>query len=218
MAVSSLEDHPLARALAGGPGAAKALQQPTTAPLPDEQDLDSLPDQDTSFHVVDADADQRLCLEAAARGHSLVLTGAPGTGKRQTIVNLIAHFLGEGKKVLCVGPKETAVQAISERFRQLGLADCCASPGKISATRSPSSAPAVDLARLKECRDRLAGYVQSLHAVREPLQRTAWSVLCELAELDGVPAVPLGLPLRRKDAEGSDSQVVEEIAPTWLEE
>src|SRR5262249_55517777 len=121
MAVTSLEDHPLIRALTGGPSAAQALQE-LGGPLPDEQELDSLAEQDASFHVLDADADQRLCLETARRGTSLVVTGAPGTGKRQTVVNLITDFLGRGRKVLCVGPKPAALQAIAERLRQLGLA------------------------------------------------------------------------------------------------
>src|SRR5262249_33694968 len=60
--------------------------------------------------------------------------------------------------------------------------------------------------------------VEALHRIREPLQRSAWSVLCELVALDGVSAAPFGLPLSRKDTESTDAIVVDEITPAWLEE
>ncbi len=43
-----------------------------------------------AFQVVDADSSQIRAIAAVARGHDLVLEGPPGTGKSQTITNLIA--------------------------------------------------------------------------------------------------------------------------------
>jgi KaiC/GvpD/RAD55 family RecA-like ATPase len=42
---------------------------------------------------------------AAADGHDFVLEGPPGTGKSQTITNIIAQCLAVGKRVLFVAEK-----------------------------------------------------------------------------------------------------------------
>jgi Protein of unknown function (DUF4011) len=81
--------HPLVQALAGLT-VARAQAEP-----PSEEDLDGQ-DPRAAFHVLDADGSQRLCLETAARGESFVLIGPPGTGKSQTIANLIADHIAHG--------------------------------------------------------------------------------------------------------------------------
>src|SRR5205085_12383510 len=78
-----------------------------------------------TFHMLDADGSQRLCLEAAARGRSFVLQGPPGTGKSQTIANLIADCLANGKTVLFVSEKMAALEVVFKRLRQVGLGDFC---------------------------------------------------------------------------------------------
>src|SRR5262249_44628564 len=47
-----------------------------------------------------ADSSQLNAISRADAGHDLALEGPPGTGKSQTITNLIAHALGRGKSVL----------------------------------------------------------------------------------------------------------------------
>ena len=113
--------HPLVRALAGE--AVGDALAPT--PLPSEDELDTVQAPDKTFNILDADASQRLCLEAAARGHSFVLHGPPGTGKSQTIANLIAQCLATGKKVLFVSDKMAALEVVYNRLREVGLGDYC---------------------------------------------------------------------------------------------
>ena len=58
----------------------------------------------------DADATQRQCIAAATAGCSFVMDGPPGTGKSQTIANVIAELLTEGKTMLLVSEKAAGLK------------------------------------------------------------------------------------------------------------
>lgn len=75
--------------------------------------------------VVDADSSQLRAIAAVSRGHPLVLEGPPGTGKSQTITNLIAQALAEGKSVLFVAEKMAALQVVYSRLVSAGLGEFC---------------------------------------------------------------------------------------------
>ena len=66
-----------------------------------------------------------MAIELTADGEvayrSFVLEGPPGTGKSQTITNLIAHCLGCGKTVLLVSEKMAALEVVKKRLDQAGL-------------------------------------------------------------------------------------------------
>lgn len=62
---------------------------------------------------------------AAAKGKDFVLIGPPGTGKSQTIANLIAQCLAEHKTVLFVSEKIAALDVVFRRLRQVDLGDFC---------------------------------------------------------------------------------------------
>ncbi|MDR3213233.1 MAG: DUF4011 domain-containing protein [Azoarcus sp.] len=68
-----------------------------------------------------ADGSQMAAIAAAVGGKSFVLNGAPGTGKSQTIANLIAHALEMGKRVLFVASKEAALETVNCRLQTAGL-------------------------------------------------------------------------------------------------
>ncbi len=62
-----------------------------------------------------------------AREHSgLVIHGPPGTGKSQTIANIIGDHLARGEKVLLVCDKRTALDVVASRLQHLGLGGLCA--------------------------------------------------------------------------------------------
>lgn len=46
--------------------------------------------------------------------------GPPGTGKSQTIVNLVAHLIANGKTVLVASRMDKAVDVVAERLNELG--------------------------------------------------------------------------------------------------
>lgn len=70
---------------------------------------------------IPADGAQLHAVTAAAAGYSFVLEGPPGTGKSQTITNLIAHCMAQGKKVLFVAEKQAALDVVRDRLDQVGL-------------------------------------------------------------------------------------------------
>jgi hypothetical protein len=56
-------------------------------------------------HVIDADSSQTVAIEEVARGRHLVIKGPPGTGKSQTITNIIAAAAAQGRSVRFVAEK-----------------------------------------------------------------------------------------------------------------
>jgi len=68
--------------------------------------LDTECDPRETFCPLPADSSQLAAVMSAARGKDFVLIGPPGTGKSQTIANLIAHCIASGKRVLFVAGKD----------------------------------------------------------------------------------------------------------------
>lgn len=74
---------------------------------------------------VDADSSQLSAVAAASAGRSFVLHGPPGTGKSQTITNMIANALYHGKSVLFVAEKMAALSVVQKRLANIGLDPFC---------------------------------------------------------------------------------------------
>ena len=72
-----------------------------------------------------ADGSQTAAVADAHEGRSFVLVGPPGTGKSQTIANLIAHHLGNGKTVLFASEKTAALNVVHQRLKEIGLGAHC---------------------------------------------------------------------------------------------
>ena len=56
---------------------------------------------------------------------SFVLHGPPGTGKSQTITNIIANNIYRGKRVLFVAEKMAALSVVYKRLQAIGIGDFC---------------------------------------------------------------------------------------------
>ncbi|MHC4261523.1 MAG: DUF4011 domain-containing protein, partial [Planctomycetota bacterium] len=78
-----------------------------------------------SWVPLDADSSQLAAVEAAVSGQSFVLEGPPGTGKSQTITNLIARALADGQRVLFVAEKRAALEVVQRRLDAIGLGPFC---------------------------------------------------------------------------------------------
>lgn len=74
---------------------------------------------------ISADSFQMEAVCNAAAGKSFILHGPPGTGKSQTITNIIADALYNGKKVLFVAEKMAALSVVQKRLSDIGLAPFC---------------------------------------------------------------------------------------------
>ena len=112
-----LFEHPLIRLLSGCDVEEGLLPD---SEIPDPSTLDRLDPKDV-WQVMDADSSQQAAILAAKQGLSFVLEGPPGTGKSQTITNIIAECLAEGKSVLFVSEKAAALEVVARRLDSVDL-------------------------------------------------------------------------------------------------
>jgi very-short-patch-repair endonuclease len=113
--------NPVVSHLVNTPG----LPFPDSGGFPDAEQLDRTHSPLETFCPVLTDSSQLAAVYAAAEGKSFVLHGPPGTGKSQTITNLIAHCLACGKSVLFVSEKMAALTVVRDRLAQCGLENFC---------------------------------------------------------------------------------------------
>lgn len=91
-----------------------------------EHDIDELKDVHRRYPIIyDADSSQHSAIIDVIDGNSLVIEGPPGTGKSQSITNLIAAAISDGKRVLFVAEKLAALQVVKSRLDRAGLGDFC---------------------------------------------------------------------------------------------
>ena len=81
---------------------------------------------ETERMVTVADPCQARAVRLARECRGLVIHGPPGTGKSQTITNIIGDHLARGERVLLVCDKRTALDVVARRLEHLGLGDLCA--------------------------------------------------------------------------------------------
>lgn len=89
-----------------------------------EYELDDHPEERLPL-IADADSSQHSALIDALAGRNMVVEGPPGTGKSQTITNLIAAAMQRGKKVLFVSEKVAALEVVKQRLELAGLGEFC---------------------------------------------------------------------------------------------
>ena len=129
-----------------------------------------------------ADSSQTAAIASADRGKDFIIIGPPGTGKSQTISNMIAHLLGKGKTVLFVSEKTAALEVVHRRLEEIDLgrfclqlhsnkarkADVLRQLGEAWDTRENRTSEewTREAQRLKTLRDRLNRVVDYLHTKR----------------------------------------------------
>ena len=176
-----LDNHELLSAIAGDIDARRALRD--RHPQVELGDTNFTPPKD-EFLVLDADASQSFVINSAIKGADLVVEGPPGTGKSQTIANLIASMAARGQRVLFVAEKRAAIDAVLERLRNVGLGDLVldlhggAGSRKAlaqqlarsldAASRTPLPDVAELHARLARRRDELTAHTDAVHRSRAP--------------------------------------------------
>ncbi len=221
--------HPIIRAIAG----IKEENLILTG-LPDEKDVDKIEVPAKTYQVLDADSSQRVSIEYALQGQSFVMKGPPGTGKSQTIANMIAECIANGKSVLFVSDKMAALEVVYKRLSEVGLSHFCLELHSSKANKQqvvaelkrsldetliPRKIPSAhEFERMTEYRGALNGYVAALHEKRPFLQRSAYEVLSMISSLERVPFVPVGLtelgtltPQKMRELE----ELVSQLSKVW---
>ncbi|WP_208852361.1 DUF3320 domain-containing protein [Roseomonas genomospecies 6] len=152
---------------------------PSDLAFPNPRDLDATHGPEHTFCPLPADSSQLSAVMAAARGKNFVLVGPPGTGKSQTIANLIAQFLAERKSVLFVSEKIAALDVVYRRLREVGLGEFCLELHSSKSRKldvldqlrrawdakgdTDADTWRKEAQRLKGLRDQLNGFVARLH-------------------------------------------------------
>lgn len=158
--------------------------------------LDAVLPPENILHVVDADASQTKVIEEVRADRNLVVRGPPGTGKSQTITNILAAAAHEGKKVLFVAEKMAALDVVYNRMRKAGLKDLCLELHSRSANKKKflqelqatvshghkSQLSEFDTAELKNVRDELNQISELLHNAIPERDYSPYKVLSVLVE------------------------------------
>lgn len=201
---AAIESHDVVQAL--------ATQDPTAQSgsfLFDEiepGDVDTQAPPETTPLVLDADSSQRACVAAAVAGKSFVMDGPPGTGKSQTIANMIGALLHSGKTVLFVSEKAAALEVVRNRLEHVGLGSYILELHSHKASRkevaaqlasaldtvpvAPSPLSARDRGQAAARREQLSAYAEAMNTVRADIGRTLHDVIGRIAELENVPQAP----------------------------
>lgn len=92
----------------------------------EDYDIDTVEVEETvPLLITSADASQHSALVDVMKGKNLAIKGPPGTGKSQTITNIIANALAEGKRVLFLAEKMAALNVVYERLSSANLGPYC---------------------------------------------------------------------------------------------
>ncbi len=75
--------------------------------------------------TVPADSSQIKAVRAASEGKTFIMHGPPGTGKSQTITNIITDSIYRGKTVLFVAEKRAALDVVEKRLDGIGIGNHC---------------------------------------------------------------------------------------------
>lgn len=164
-----------------------------------DEDIDDVAPPESVPLVLDADASQRAAVQAAVAGRSFTLDGPPGTGKSQTIANIIGGLIAAGKSVLFVSEKAVALDVVRNRLTENGLGtflfdlhsskavrkDVAARLGDaLSSTPvPPAGMSALKLGQLREARQALTDYAIAANETRSPLDLSFHQALGQLEHM-----------------------------------
>jgi very-short-patch-repair endonuclease len=198
--LASLAQHTLIAGIAGDPRAREEARGDRLEP--DVTEFDGFrPGEE--FLILDADSTQQKAIVSTLAGQNGVISGPPGTGKSQTIANLVAESAARGKTVLFVAEKRAALDVVLNRLRDADLGHLCldlhgadvsrklvaeqlsVSLARVHNALEPQAAEVH--ARFAERRERLNAHVRRLHSKRPPANLSVYEIYGKLLQLpDGV--------------------------------
>ena len=186
----------------------KSLDDPKYPEIP--LDLDPLTNQTPL--ILDADSSQQQVVMAALwQPTHLVVEGPPGTGKSQTITNLIAAALSQHKSVLFVAEKKAALDVVRARLDQAGLGEFCLElhshksqktelhtdlKQRLAREYSRVSQLEADIEEFKAQKQQLLAYSRLVNTPVGPNQEKIYEIFWKVERLRSeLPTEPLSLPI-----------------------
>ena len=205
-AIDVLAANDIIAAIAGDGPATTRVREENAASDISPKIPDFIPPED-EFLVLDADSSQSHVINTVIAERSTIIEGPPGTGKSQTISNLIASLAARGKSVLFVAEKRAAIEAVLKRLEAVGLSELAldlhtgvirkkdmaqalnASLNKITTTARPNVGR--EQAELRQLREQLVEYERELHRPVEPWGQSSFDVNSRLLGYADAPHVDL---------------------------
>lgn len=89
------------------------------------------------YFTADSDPSQEAAVLEARAGRGLLVEGPPGTGKSQTIVNMVADAIGTGRSLLVVCQKQAALEVVHKRLEAAGLGNRIIMVNDVNKDREP---------------------------------------------------------------------------------
>lgn len=199
------------------------------------------------FGVITADPSQEAAVQQSRKSKGLHIEGPPGTGKSQTIVNIIADCVARNETVLVVCQKQAALSVVERRLKAEGLGRRLffitditkdrqsvvrALREQLDERNAGQSAPVTLLrkeranlvSRIQTLEMELNKYHNTLHHVDETIGLSYRSILSELIEIESAESFVIKIPSLRANLReydhASSLALVEEcvsIAHLWLE-
>lgn len=197
------------------------------------------------YFTVDSDPSQEAAVLRARSFPGLVVEGPPGTGKSQTIVNMVGDAIGQRRSLVIVCQKHAALEVVHKRLVAEGLGNRIVMVNDVNRDRMPiiravreqldgihrrNEDPLsqvrrqreVTAARIESLEGTLDKHHESLHHIDDRIGLSYRVLLGELIQLES-PSVPLDVPSLRpaliKMNVGELASLEEEVAPLaryWL--
>lgn len=199
---ATIAESALLRAVAGDQTVSEEFM---FEPVP-ENKLDEVSRPEEMASILDADSTQRQCILAARDGKTFVMDGPPGTGKSQTIANIIAELLGANKTVLFVSEKAAALEVVKSRLDEAHLGSYVLELHSNKATRKEvatvlgaalserpqpaSRLSSTDMARAIDRRKLLSAYAAAQNEIRTPFNRALHWAIGRRVQLEDLPGAP----------------------------
>lgn len=181
------------------------------------------------YTPLNCDSSQLVAVEASAKSQDFVLEGPPGTGKSETIANIIIHNIALGRKVLFVAEKIAALQVVYRRIEKLGLEHLCLElhsnksnkkavldQFRRATSKRVASEPnswEQDAAKLQASRQELNEYVSALHK-KTTFGLSARQAIARSAKYGGESAYSLSWGSTLGDCQVTDNASLESYKQT----
>ncbi len=190
-----LDGHDVVAALAGDETAARAVRNATIEAASRPAHL-----------VLAADAAQTDVIAAVAGGRSVRVDAPPGSGRTQTIANLVGELVARGERVLVVAAKRASLTSLLDRLAGAGLDDVALDLSSIRAATDAVRTVVGTAQRLAKSAEEGVGrtdgaaqpvpasanpqpgidaelrrYLDALHAGRDPWDCTAYELMAAVA-------------------------------------